>query len=243
MTTKVTKIGWQMTDMNPQISQGVLAIWHDLEPSSEVDFQEWHTRQHMIERLSVPGFLRGCRYAAVESSPQVFNFYLTESPEVLTSAAYLERLNNPTEWTRRVTPTMLKVNRSAGRVVARVGMGQGGAIATLRIAPLPEKRDCFEAWLVESGLPKLAELPGIVAAHLWNADAAASGVETTESRARGSSAGIADWILALEGNDVEFVRAASDWLRQQKEFMGALQDQEIVGIYRLQHHLDAQSIG
>jgi len=241
-----------MTDTLPPNPQGVLAIWHDLEPTSEdesqdlceTQFQEWHTRQHMIERLSVPGFLRGCRYVAaesvaVESSPLVFNFYLTESPEVLTSAAYLQRLNNPTEWTRRVTPTMHKVNRSAGRVVASVGTGQGGAIATLRVAPLTEKRDGFETWLVESGLQQLVELTGIVAAHLWNADATASGVETTESRARGSSANIADWILALEGNDVEFVRAASDWLRQQKEFTSALQDKEEVGIYRLQHHLDA----
>jgi len=226
--------------MNPPNSQGVLAIWHDLEPSREDDFQEWHTREHMIERLSVPGFLRGCRYIAVESSPLVFNFYITESPEVLTSAAYFERLNHPTEWTRRVTPTMHKVSRSAGRVVASVGMGQGGAIATLRVSPTPEKRGFLENWLVENGLQQLLELPGIVATHLWNADAAASKVETIESRARGSSAGIADWILAIEGNDVEFARAASDWLRQQKEFAEALQGKETVGIYRLQHHLDAQ---
>lgn len=227
--------------MLSQTSQGVLAIWHDLKPSTENEFQEWHTRQHMIERLSVPGFLRGSRYVALVEgdSPRVFNFYLTQSPEVLTSAAYLDRLNNPTEWTRQVTPTMLNVNRSAGRVVASVGAGQGGAIATLRVAPLPDQRDNFETWLVESGLPQLAELPGIVAAHLWNADAAASGVETTESRARGSSAGIADGILAIEGNDVESVQSASDWLRQQKEFADALQEKETLGIYRLQHHLNA----
>jgi len=200
----------------------------------------------MIERLSVPGFLRGCRYVAaeesvaVERSPLVFNFYITESPDILTSTAYLDRLNHPTEWTRRITPTMHKVSRSAGRVVASVGMGQGGAIATLRVSPTPDKCDHFETWLVESGLQQLVELTGIVAVHLWNADATASGVETTESRARGSSAAIADWILAIEGNDTKFVRAASDWLRQQKEFAEALQGKETVGIYRLQHHLDAQ---
>jgi len=228
--------------MNQQTSQGVLAIWHDLDSSSENDFQEWHTRQHMIERLSVPGFLRGCRYVAVESTPLVFNYYLTESPEVLTSSPYLDRLNNPTEWTSRVVPTLRNVCRSAGHVVASIGQGQGGAIATLRFSPLPDKCGPFETWIVKRGLQQLVELPGIVATHLWKADSSASEVETVESLARSSNAAIADWTLALEGNNVEFVRWASNWLLQQKEFADAVQEDEKVGFYRLQHHLDTQPL-
>ncbi|MCB1719379.1 MAG: hypothetical protein KDK05_29940, partial [Candidatus Competibacteraceae bacterium] len=120
--------------------KGILAIWHDLDPAGEADFREWHTRQHMPERLSVPGFLRGCRYIAVKGTPQLFNFYQTERPETLTSAAYVERLNNPTPWTQQVVPYFRNINRSAGRVLASMGAGEGGAIATLRIKPREEAR-------------------------------------------------------------------------------------------------------
>jgi len=223
--------------MNPQLPQGVLAIWHDLKPlsksashdSCEADFQAWHSRQHMSERLSIPGFLRGCRYVAEESSPLVFNFYLTESPAVLTSSPYLDRLNNPTQWTSRIVPTLCNVNRAAGRVMASVGLGQGGAIATLRVSLLPEKRDDCITWFVESGLQQLLEKPGIVAAHLWQTDSAASQVETAESRARRSSTGSADWTLAIEGIDSQCVRSASDWLRHRKELATALREKRLAG--------------
>jgi len=231
--------------MDNQSSQGVLAIWHDLKPSTELDFQEWHFRQHMMERLSIPGFLLGSRFVSVDSNstvnstPLVFNYYITESPEVLTCDHYLKLLNNPTEWSTRVMPTLQNVARSAGRVVASAGNGQGGAIATLRVSPLPDMQNRFENWFTTEALQQLLEHPGIVAAHLWKADSAASSVKTVESRARTNSPDIADWAIAIEGNDVGFVRSASDWLRDQNEFNDTLQQEVKAGIYRMQHHLSA----
>jgi len=231
--------------MNQQTSQGVLAIWHDLKPTTELEFQEWHFRQHMLERLSIPGFVLGSRYVSVDSkstvnsTPLVFNYYITESPEVLTCDHYLKLLNNPTEWSTRVMPSLQNVVRSAGRVVASVGKGQGGAIATLRVSPLPDKQNQFEDWFTTDGLRQLLKHPGIVIVHLWKADSTASSVKTVESRARTNSPDMTDWVIAIEGNDVEFVRSASDWLRDQNEFNDTLQQEVKVGIYRLQHHLIA----
>jgi hypothetical protein len=216
---------------------GILAIWHDLDPAGEIDFREWHTRQHMPERLSVPGFLRGCRYIAVQGAPRLFNFYQTETPETLTSAPYVERLNNPTDWTRRVVPYFRNINRSAGRVLASLGAGEGGAIATLRLNPRDTERERFGNWLQEEGLQLTHDQPAIVAVHLWSADPAASLIETTESRSRVGGTAVADWTVAIEGNDAEFVAAAADWLQQQPAFSGALQSPAEVGIYRLQHRI------
>ena len=150
--------------------KGILAIWHDLDPAGEADFREWHTRQHMPERLSVPGFLRGCRYIAVKGTPQLFNFYQTERPETLTSAAYVERLNNPTPWTQQVVPYFRNINRSAGRVLASMGAGEGGAIATLRIKPREEAREQLSNWLQTEGLTLTLRQAAIAAVHLWSAD-------------------------------------------------------------------------
>lgn len=219
--------------------RGILAIWHDLATGCEEDFLLWHTCEHMPERLSVPGFLHGCRYEVMTGSPRVFNFYLTAKPEILTSDAYLARLNDPTPWTARVVPTLRNVNRSAGRVVASCGRGQGGVIVTLRVSPANEKQDDLKDWLEKTALPRMVEQPGMIAAHLWQADAAASGVKTAESRARGNTTAVSDWTVAIEGNDVGYVQSARDWLEQQQEFAELLRKEPNVGVYRLQHRLDA----
>ena len=62
---------------------GVVAIWHDLLPEAKDDFYEWHNREHMPERVGIPGFRRGRRYIAVEGTPEFFNLYEADSPEVL----------------------------------------------------------------------------------------------------------------------------------------------------------------
>ena len=38
---------------------GVVAIWHDLAPEAKDEFYEWHNREHMPERVGIPGFRRG----------------------------------------------------------------------------------------------------------------------------------------------------------------------------------------
>src|SRR4029078_9060656 len=111
---------------------GAGCIWHDLLPEARDDFQQWHNREHMPERVGIPGFRRGRRYVAVASTPESFNLYDADSPEVLGGQDYLNRLNAPTEWTRRVVPSFRNVSRSICRVVYSDGVGQGGFMLTQR---------------------------------------------------------------------------------------------------------------
>ena len=217
---------------------GILAIWHDIEPTGHDDFLEWHTREHMPERVSVPGFLRGCRYVALQGSPQYFNFYQTETPDTLVSAAYLERLDNPTPWTQRAVPHFRNLNRSAGRVLGSTGIGEGGVIATLRLSPTEGARESLRTWFLDEALSQVHQQPGIVAVHLWSAERAASLVETSESRARVDAAEVADWTMAIEANAEHFAVAAKDWLCKQTEFRGSLASHANIGVYQLQHRLN-----
>src|SRR6266436_9235969 len=82
---------------------GILAIFNNVAPGREAEFEEWFQHEHLQERLGVPGFLLGRRYEAVRGEPRYFNFYLTRSAEVLNSADYRMRLNNPTPMTPMVT--------------------------------------------------------------------------------------------------------------------------------------------
>src|ERR1700730_11880409 len=88
--------------------QGVAAIWNDILPEGRADFFEWHNREHMPERVGIPGFRRGRRYIALSGAPEFFTLYETDSPEVLVGQDYLNRLNNPTPLTQRVPPKFFR---------------------------------------------------------------------------------------------------------------------------------------
>ena len=94
------------------LGQGVLAIWNGISPEAEDDFVAWHVREYIPERVSLPGFLRGRRFVSIDGSPKYFNYYETTSVADLSSHAYLERLNAPTDWTRRVVGHFTDTSRT-----------------------------------------------------------------------------------------------------------------------------------
>jgi len=63
--------------------QGAVAIWHDIAPEGRSDFYAWHGREHMPERVGIPGFLRGRRYIALDGAPEFFNLYETAARETV----------------------------------------------------------------------------------------------------------------------------------------------------------------
>ena len=80
---------------------GVIAIWNDITDEGRANFYEWHDREHIPERVGIPGFLRGRRYISLSGTPEYFTLYEVQDKSVLTGADYLARLNSPTEWTTR----------------------------------------------------------------------------------------------------------------------------------------------
>jgi len=191
------------------LGQAFLAFSHDLTPGSEPDWTEWHDREHIPERLSVPGFLRLRRYVALDGGPRFFYFYETESLAVLQSPAYLDRLGHPTPWTKRCIQYVMNNKRTACRVAATAGHGLGGALAVLDIGPAPGRADALRQWVVASGLPAALGRPGVVAAHLGEADPAATSVRTDEKKLLQTPDAMARWLLMIEGVDRDAVAAAA----------------------------------
>ena len=178
---------------------GVVAIWHDLLPEAKSDFYEWHNREHMPERVGIPGFRRGRRYVALRGTPEFFNLYEADTPEVLGGRDYLDRLNSPTDWTKRVVPSFRNVARSICRVVYSSGVGSGGVIATVRFDVDATRRAFTLDALATRLLPALALRTGIAGVHLCLADEAVSNVETAEKRARADATLVPTWIVLIEG--------------------------------------------
>jgi hypothetical protein len=191
---------------------GIVAIWHDLLPEARDDFHEWHNREHMPERVGIPGFRRGRRFVVIGDGPEYFNLYEADSAETLAGQDYLTRLNHPTPWTQRVVPSFRNVARSICRVAFTNGVGSGGVMLTLRFAIDGAHRDEAIAALRARVLPPLAYRKGIAGVHLGLADEAASNVETAERKVRGDTTAVPSWVLLIEGNAVPDVGAAADEL-------------------------------
>lgn len=184
----------------PLKGQGFLIIWHDIRAEGEADYNLWHTREHMPERLGVPGFLRGRRGVDwSRDKHRYLTLYEGETLAVFGSPAYLERLNDPTPWSRRVQPSFLNFIRSGCEIAASVGRGVGGAMATLRI-PFGEAGEAgFRA-----AAPRLAErllgLEGASAVHLGVSRPEATGARTRETELRGTSRdGAFDAVAIVDG--------------------------------------------
>lgn len=192
---------------------GVVTIWHDLLPEAKDNFYEWHNREHMPERVGIPGFRRGRRYIALQGTPEYFNLYEADSPEVLSGQDYLQRLNAPTPWTREVVASFRNVVRGICRVLYSAGVGQGAVMLTLRFDVPKDAQAGIVRLLRQQVLPAIADLRGITGVHLCRADEDGSRVETAEKKARTDGTAIPRWILLVEGISARAVEAATQQVR------------------------------
>ncbi|MEO8305440.1 MAG: hypothetical protein ABI724_15085 [Betaproteobacteria bacterium] len=191
---------------------GAVPIWHDLVPEAKREFYEWHNREHMPERVGIPGFRRGRRYVALRGAPEFFNPYEADSAEVLAGQDYVNRLNAPTEWTRRVVPHLRNVARSICRVAHTSGVGSGGVMLTIRFDIGAAHRAHAVQALSRDLLPPFVFRPGVSGVHLLLADEAVSKVETAEKKARADATDVPTWVILVEGNSDADVEAAGEAL-------------------------------
>ena len=169
----------------PLPGKGFLAIWNDVEPANEAEWLRWHTIEHMPERVGVPGFLGGRRYADWRlARHRFFTLYLGEAVTTFNSPPYLERLDNPTPWTTRLAPHFRNFLRGACRIVASDGHAIGGAIATVRLK-IDDFAKASNAAETQALVARLMGLEGVVAAHIGLQETSVSGVQTKEKALRG----------------------------------------------------------
>ena len=180
----------------PLLGSAVMLLAFDIVPDAVAEHDEWHTHEHLPERLAIPGFVRGSRWVAPQGEPRYFVMYEVAQLATLTSDAYLTRLNNPSPWTARMMPHYRNMKRGFCSVTASFGVGLGHAARLVRFKPVPDAAASLRRWLLEDALPKLPSRRGIGSAHLL--EGAATPPMTNEQRIRGADAGI-DWALLVTG--------------------------------------------
>ena len=144
------------------MSDAVMVIYCDV-ASDPAGHDDWHTYEHMHERLSIPGFLRGTRWTRASGSPRYMIVYEVEGVEMANSPHYLERLNHPSEWTTATMARLRGTSRGFCHVSASAGYGLGHAALSLRFAHAgSESRE----WLAAE-VAKMASRRGMASVNLF----------------------------------------------------------------------------
>jgi hypothetical protein len=126
------------------IGHGFLCIWHNIAAGRERDFEQWHTVEHMPERVGVPGFNRGRRYANFESKDRTcFTLYEGLHLEIFRSPGYMARLNAPTPLAKEFQPLHSDFVRGVCENIFSFGRGIGGAVITTRVVLTPGSEVAF----------------------------------------------------------------------------------------------------
>lgn len=214
------------------LGRAAVAMWWDVPPEVRAEWEDWHTHEHMPERLGLPGFLRGTRWIALSGEPSYFVLYEASRLTTVSTGAYLERLNNPTPWSRRMMPHHRNMVRSLCRVRASFGGGLGQAVATIRFSPPPRGGAPLRRRLAAEVLPELPGRRGLSGACLLESEAPACAPQTTEQKIRDGDAH-ADWILVVGGYDVDALKPIAGELA----LPGAA-----VGLYRLAYAVTSRDL-
>jgi hypothetical protein len=218
----------------PLLGKAAVAMWWDMAAPHRTEFEDWHSHEHFPERLQIPGFLRGARWACASGGDGFFIMYELQAYETLTSQAYLARLNSPTPWSTKMMPHHRNMVRSQCQVLESHGRGLAGEMLTVRLSPQPQDADALRDHLhrVLGSLPQRA---GITGAHLLLTQTPAA-APTTEQRIRGGADGVADWILLANGYDAQALRQLADAeLGEQALAAAGARPGQTSALYRLAH--------
>jgi hypothetical protein len=208
--------------------EAVVAIWNGIAPEARAQFYDWHTNEHMPERVGIPGFRRGRRYIAADAdtAPEFFTLYEADTMQVLQGSDYANRLNNPTPGTRTTTAQFRDTSRALSRVIVSHGPGLGGVLLTIRF-------DCDDAHLaaLRAMVRAAAQAARVTGAHLCMGDTDASAVRTAETRDRTDIQAPPNVFIMVEATDAE----ALINILQERAMAGAgARGPFVRGLYRLE---------
>jgi hypothetical protein len=141
-----------------------LALWNDVDPIRDVEYNCWHTFEHVPERVGIEGFLAARRYIAQDRSvDRYFTLYELVALGALAGPAYTDVVDHPTDWSRSMRPLLRNFQRSPCTTLLTLGHGVAGSIATFRIGvqavlspdSLMVVRSALEAYLATSGVASM----------------------------------------------------------------------------------------
>ena len=187
----------------------ILAIFNDLDPAVEDQYETWYWHDHLPQRFGLFARLPARRYRRIAGEGRAyFTFYEVPGLATFASPEYQATLREPTEGTRAIMPYFRNMVRSLCVPVLDLGCGTGGVAAALALSP----DETTGAALRDALAPQFEQLvttPGITRCRLWQTDVEATRAPNPESRLRAGGDALIAWIAVIEGIAVNRVGDAA----------------------------------
>jgi hypothetical protein len=198
---------------------GELLVWTDVDPAYEADFNIWYDREHMQERVAIPGFVFARRFQRIGGGRKYLALYRTESLAVFDGALYRQAFTHQTPWSVANFKRMRETVRCIGTVAAKAGEGSGGLLGLIVFAPERQRE-------AQAQLEQAVAHDGIVSGYVLQPDARLS------TPLPGAAAGtLAGSLLILDGTSA---LAVADVLAESQRLLGATES----ALFQLMWRLD-----
>ena len=218
------------------LGKGALLNWGGVLPKHDLDYNLWHSLEHMPERMSVKGFLRAFRCVGLKGTndnDKYFMMYDVKSKGILSSKQYLNRLNNPTDWTSKILSKYVYPSRAICEVIKTKSLTNGlsGFFVTIRY--LSQNNDIKNFYNISD---EIMCQNGIFSIHCFQSDREISLLKTKEKIIRsyqGNEDEIIDYAVVIECLNINKVKKfLSNYLKIKS-------DKKIkINYYQLQHVME-----
>lgn len=157
--------------MAPTKGRGLLMVFTDVPTEVEDEYNRWYNEEHIPERLSIPGVLSAARYEALQGGPKHLAVYELENSDAYDSEIWQNLLNNPTEWSKRMSPTVVatKFIRNLYRMIYPDEVTEDMALAEMsptilvgRMEVPSELEASFNQAYNNERLPECYKVPGYI---------------------------------------------------------------------------------
>jgi hypothetical protein len=150
----------------PLLGKGMLVTFTEVAPEHEGEFNEWYNREHIDERVFMPGFKRARRYLAADdrAPAKYWATYETETVRDLCAPEYMKLLGDQSPWSKKVTALFTKFERFTLDCTVDLTHGFTGAAGLARFFPDAARKDALRKTLAEEVLPEVIKRPGVLGA-------------------------------------------------------------------------------
>jgi hypothetical protein len=153
------------------MANGLLFMAFDFSTAHADEFHDWYDREHIPERMRVPGFLNAERWIADDNPAIHVATYDLNSPAVLSSEPYNAVAGaNQSPWTKRVTAMCRRIMRYEGEQLVPGNLtaapGAGGLLVASMTPDSGAEAD-FNDWYNNEHLPNLRAVPGVLGARRY----------------------------------------------------------------------------
>jgi hypothetical protein len=154
-----------VADIRPM---GLLAVWLHVPPEREDEFNAWYNTEHIQQITSIPGFINGRRYMALESVPKYLALYELHNETITAGGEFQYVMANPTPWSARMLGFYRAYRiRNTYRLLFTAGEAPGKDAPFVYIVKTDIPADIevdFNDWYDKEHVPALASVPGCLRA-------------------------------------------------------------------------------